>query len=179
MFRGTACEWTDAADAGPGGFLAAELAPFQIPFGDWFFCALVVRPPDKLAPDCKHLRNLYPADEKEGVAIRTGYRPLPPPPMPLRTHPSWRRRTEQKNSADADTKLPSQYGKLFQLNRGIQIEFRESPPISPRHKDDWLKTRIFGKTIPFQFRRRFDTGCHFWDRGVAMNRNGLHQRFLG
>ena len=54
--------------------------------------------PDKLALDSKHLRNLYPADEKEGVAIRTGYRPLPPPqpmppsPMPLRTHPSWRRR---------------------------------------------------------------------------------------
>ena len=38
--------------------------------------------PDKLALDSKHLRNLYPADEKEGVAIRTGYRPLPPPPLP-------------------------------------------------------------------------------------------------
>ena len=58
-------------------------------------------------------------------------------------------RTEQKNSAVADTKLPSQYGKLFQLNRGIQIEFRESPPISPRHKDDWLKTRILGENDSF------------------------------
>ena len=54
--------------------------------------------------------------------------------------------TEQKNLAAggpgagagaADTKLPSQYGKLFQLNRGIQIEFRKSPPAHPsRHEDD-------------------------------------------
>ena len=50
-------------------FLPPNLAPFQIPFGDWFFCALngeETAPPDKLALDCKHLRNLYPADEKEG-----------------------------------------------------------------------------------------------------------------
>ena len=114
--------------------------------------------PDKLALDSKHLRNLYPADEKEGVAIRTGYRPLPPPqPMPprrrrCRSEPirvGGGERTEQKNSAVADTKLPSQYGKLFQLNRGIQIEFRESPPISPRHKDDGLKTRILGENDSF------------------------------
>ena len=65
------------------------------------------------------------------MAIRSGYRPLP-----HRTHPS-RRRTEQKNpagGAGADTKLPSQYGKLFQLNRGIQIEFLESLPA--HHRDD-------------------------------------------
>ena len=85
-------------------FLPPNLAPFQIPFGDWFFCALngeETAPPDKLALDCKHLRNLYPADEKEGteegrkkerVTIRGGYRPPPPPPPPRRTHPSRRRR---------------------------------------------------------------------------------------
>ena len=55
---------------GEEAFLSPNLAPFQIPFGDWFFCALngeeETEPPDKLALDCKHLRNLYPADEKEG-----------------------------------------------------------------------------------------------------------------
>ena len=55
---------------GEEAFLSPNLAPFQIPFGDWFFCALngdeQSEPPDKLALDCKHLRNLYPADEKEG-----------------------------------------------------------------------------------------------------------------
>ena len=65
------------------------------------------------------------------MTIRNGYRPPQSPRRQCtdRTHPS-RKRTEQKNSAraGADTKLLSQHGKLFQLNRGIQIEFRESPP---------------------------------------------------
>ena len=65
---------------GEKALLPPNLAPFQIPFGDWFFCALNGKeerrptdgrtrtepPDDTLALDCKHLRNLYPADEKEG-----------------------------------------------------------------------------------------------------------------
>ena len=64
---------------GEEAFLPPNLAPFQLgvtPFRSAIgsFARSTegrptdrpTEPPDKLALDCKHLRNLYPADEKEG-----------------------------------------------------------------------------------------------------------------
>ena len=158
MFRGTACEGTDAdagdADAGPGGFLAAEFGAVPNPFRR--LVLLRARRPTSWPSTVSICGTSIPQMKRKGwqsaLVIAHFHRRRRCRRRRCRSEPirvGGGERTEQKNSAVADTKLPSQYGKLFQLNRGIQIEFRESPPISLRHKDDWLKTRILGENDSF------------------------------